>query len=110
MIDEKKVLIGIDVSKAHLNWLRLNMSLTRLDLDKLYDAYMGNEPDLRGITVGIADEFIKRAMRLIDSEKELLSGPLFQVAGMFAIGEPSWADKHDEYLAETYVENHADSK
>ena|SRR5438552_3397341 len=39
-----------------------------------------------------------------------LSGPLFQVAGMFAIGEPGWADKHDEYLAETYLENHADSK
>ena len=35
--------------------------------------------------------------------KELLSGPLFQVAGMFAIGEPGWADKHDEYLAETYL-------
>jgi len=41
---------------------------------------------------------------------ELLSGPLFQVAGMFAIGEPGWADKHDEYLAEAYLENHADSK
>ena len=44
------------------------------------------------------------------TEKELLSGPLFQVAGMFAIDEPGWADKHDEYLAETYLENHAESK
>lgn len=42
--------------------------------------------------------------------RDPLSGPLFQVAGMFAIGEPGWADKHDEYLAETYLENHADSK
>jgi len=41
---------------------------------------------------------------------DLLSGPLFQVAGMFAVGEPGWADKHDEYLAETYLENHADGK
>ena len=41
---------------------------------------------------------------------ELLSGPLFQVAGLFAIGEPGWADKHDEYLAETYMKNYADSK
>jgi hypothetical protein len=105
MIDEEKVLIGFDVSKAHLSWLPLNMSLTRLDLDKLYDAYTGSEPDLRGMIVGIADEFIKRVMRLTDSEKELLSGPLFQVAGMFAIGEPGWADKHDEYLAETYVDH-----
>jgi hypothetical protein len=42
--------------------------------------------------------------------RDLLSGPLFQVAGIFAISEPGWADKHDEYLAETYLENHADSK
>jgi predicted nucleic acid-binding protein len=25
------------------------------------------------------------------------------VAGMFEINEPGWADKHDEYLAETYL-------
>lgn len=35
--------------------------------------------------------------------EELLSGPLFKVAGMFEIDEPGWADKHDEYLAETYL-------
>ena len=110
MIDEKKVLIGFDVSKAHLSWLHLNISRTRLNLDELHKAYTESEPDLRGITIGKAEEFIKRAMRLIDSDKELLSGPLFQVAGMFAIGEPGWADKHDEYLAETYLENHADSE
>src|SRR5712692_2006624 len=34
--------------------------------------------------------------------EELQSHPLLDVAGMFAIGEPGWADKHDEYLAETY--------
>jgi len=43
-------------------------------------------------------------------EEALLNSPLFQVAGMFAIGEQGWADRHDEYLAETYLENHADSK
>jgi hypothetical protein len=31
--------------------------------------------------------------------KEFLGESLFQVAGIFAIGEPGWADKHDEYLA-----------
>jgi len=36
--------------------------------------------------------------------KELLSGPLFQVEGIFAIGEPGWADKHDEYLAEPHLD------
>ena len=33
---------------------------------------------------------------------------LFQVAGMFAIGEPGWADKHDEYLAEACTDEHAE--
>ena len=41
-------------------------------------------------------------------EQQFLNSPLSQVAGMFAIDEPGWADKHDEYLAETYLENHAD--
>lgn len=35
--------------------------------------------------------------------EELLNGPLFQVAGIFEIDEPGWADKHDEYIAETYL-------
>jgi hypothetical protein len=48
--------------------------------------------------------------RQAEREEVLLNSPLFQVAGMFAIGEQGWADRHDEYLAETYLENHADSK
>jgi hypothetical protein len=42
-------------------------------------------------------------------EEEPLTHPLLKVAGMFAIGEPGWADKHDEYLAEAYVEDHANN-
>ncbi len=45
-----------------------------------------------------------------EREEALVNSPLFRVAGMFAIGEQGWADQHDEYLAETYLENHADSK
>ncbi len=41
-------------------------------------------------------------------EADVSNSPLFRVAGMFAIGEPGWADKHDEYMAETYIEDHAD--
>ena len=41
-------------------------------------------------------------------EEETLNDPLFQLAGIFAIGDPDLAEKHDEYLAETYRENHAD--
>jgi hypothetical protein len=64
----------------------------------------GSEPTPITFTTAMAD-----ASNLPTTE-ELLNGPLFQVAGMFAIGEPGWADKHDEYLAETYLESHADSK
>ncbi len=48
--------------------------------------------------------------RQAEEEEELFGSPLFQVAGMFAIGEQGWADRHDEYLAETFLEDHADSK
>jgi hypothetical protein len=34
--------------------------------------------------------------------EELLSGPLFQVAGIFEIDEPAWAERHDELLGEAY--------
>ncbi|HEX6484570.1 MAG TPA: hypothetical protein VF043_37470 [Ktedonobacteraceae bacterium] len=43
-----------------------------------------------------------------ESNGEDLNSPLFQVAGMFAIGDPGWADRHDEYLAEAYIEDHAE--
>ena len=52
-------------------------------------------------------------LRLVPSMptlEELLNSPLFQVAGIFETNIPDWADKHDEYLAETYLENHAESK
>ncbi len=47
---------------------------------------------------------------LSESEKNLLNSPLFQIEGMFAIGEEGWADRHDEYLGEIYLENHADTE
>jgi hypothetical protein len=37
-------------------------------------------------------------------EEELQNHPLLEAAGMFAVGEPGWADKHDEYLAKIYAE------
>ena len=52
---------------------------------------------------------VTRRKKLASNEEELLNGPLFQVAGMFAIGEPGWADKHDEYLGEIFLEDHADN-
>lgn len=47
---------------------------------------------------------------LTEAEKNLLNSPLFQIEGMFAIGEEGWADRHDEYLGEIYLENHADTE
>ena len=53
---------------------------------------------------------VKEPLPLVHKEQisgeELQSHSLLEVAGMFAIGEPGWADKHDEYLAETYLEKH----
>ena len=46
----------------------------------------------------------------VKGEEEFLKSPLFQIAGMFAMNEPGWADKHDAYLAEAYIENHAEEK
>jgi uncharacterized protein YbgA (DUF1722 family) len=43
-------------------------------------------------------------------EEEMLKSPLLQVEGMFAIGEAGWADRHDEYLAQEYLKNHANEK
>jgi hypothetical protein len=43
-------------------------------------------------------------------EEELVDHPLLRIAGMFAIGEPGWADRHDEYLAEVYADDHAEEK
>lgn len=45
-----------------------------------------------------------------EHEKDAFDSPLFRVAGMFDIGEPGWADNHDEYLAETYLEDHANDQ
>jgi len=42
--------------------------------------------------------------------RELPESPLLQIAGIFVIGDPGWADRHDEYLAEGYIENHADAE
>ena len=36
-----------------------------------------------------------------NAEEEILNDPLFQLAGIFAIGDPDLADKHDEYLAKS---------
>ena len=45
----------------------------------------------------------------VTQEEDILNSPLFQIAGMFAIGEPGWADRHDEYLAEGCIEDHANN-
>ncbi len=52
-------------------------------------------------------EWVDKVTRNVD--EELLNDPLFQIAGMFAIGDPDLAAKHDEYLADTYRDNHANN-
>lgn len=38
-----------------------------------------------------------------DAQEGISNDPLFQLAGIFAIGDPDLAEKHDEYLAETSI-------
>jgi hypothetical protein len=45
-----------------------------------------------------------------ESEEEFVDHPLLRIAGMFAIGEPGWADRHDEYLAEAYADDHTEEE
>jgi hypothetical protein len=42
-------------------------------------------------------------------EKGTDNDPLFQIAGMFAIGDADLAAKHDKYLAEIYRDEHANN-
>lgn len=49
----------------------------------------------------------RSAKNLKREDDESMNSPLLQIAGMFAVGEPGWADRHDEYLAETYLDDHA---
>lgn len=40
-------------------------------------------------------------------EQDISQDPLFQIAGIFAGNEPGWVNRHDEYLAEAYADDHA---
>lgn len=42
-------------------------------------------------------------------EAETPHSSLSQIFGIFDIGDLNWIDKHDEYLAETYMEDHAEN-
>ena len=44
------------------------------------------------------------------SEEEVLNSPLFRLAGIFSVDDPGWADRHDEYLAEAYADDHAEEE
>ncbi len=71
--------------------------------DKQEESMTSNSPESESVDQASTKEQDKL-------EEEFFHSPLFQIAGMFAINEPSWADKHDEYLAEAYRENHAEEK
>lgn len=40
-------------------------------------------------------------------QRDVSEDPLFKIAGMFAGDEPGWVNRHDEYLAEAYADEHA---
>lgn len=52
----------------------------------------------------------RRKEQTSQEEEELRNHPLLQIAGILDIGGPGWADKHDEYFAETYLDNYAETE
>lgn len=44
----------------------------------------------------------------VDEEALRAEHPLLQIEGILSIGEPGWADRHDEYFAEAYMDDHAE--
>lgn len=42
----------------------------------------------------------------IDMEKLRAKHPLLQIEGILSIGEPGWADRHDEYFAGANMDDH----
>ncbi|SRR6266568_4455197 len=77
--------------------------------EKLFQAWLSDVTrNLEAVT--LSNHIEQRGRRVQEKyEEEGLESPLFKIAGMFAIGEPGWADKHDEYLAGAYIENHANN-
>lgn len=76
--------------------------------ETLFQNWVGEVTDNGGKLTSPIEQVERKVQE--GQEEEILNSPILQVAGMFAIGEPGWADKHDEYLTETYVDNHADEK
>jgi len=64
---------------------------------------------LSEVTQNEKESSVASQVERVGHEEDIMNSPLFQVAGMFAIGESGWADRHDEYLAEGYMEEHSDS-
>src|SRR5579872_5839637 len=48
---------------------------------------------LSEITRNIEESALLSYTEQVEQEEDILNSPLFQIAGMFAIGEPGWADK-----------------
>lgn len=80
----------------------------------MYAAQQGQTPE------ALFQEWVDEIIRLLITstfsvveervtEEELLEAhPVLRISGILAINEPGWADRHDEYLAEAYMDNHAE--
>ncbi len=83
--------------------------------DELYEKIAAYAAELRQqpgalIEAWLADAVLRTSESSAATQQpaSALSDPLFQVAGIFATGEPGWGRRHDELLAESYRDTHAD--
>ena len=81
------------VSKQPLPWRKIIDSLRQLSVSEVVMRI-----DLAASATSEMPTVLKPTPR-----EGLFSSPLFQVAGIFEIDEPRWADRHDEYITETYL-------
>src|SRR5260370_6374827 len=83
LISEGSIAFG-QTYKAPSSWRKFIHTPTQ---QSLFEVAVTGASAARTITEG------PTIIKPVPTVNELLSGPLFQVAGMFAIGEPGWADK-----------------
>jgi len=79
-------------------------SVSEQQYTKLWDYATQHQQTPEALFQAWVNEVVQRVEKGTDND------PLFQIAGMFAIGDADLAAKHDQYLAEIYRDEHANNQ
>jgi len=103
----KLVREGRDENPRRLSSLKLfPMSILTIELPEETMTVLQRIAQERGETV----ESIAREWVQTKSENEQAAGEWMKLAGIFSSGTPDLAERHDHYLVEEMMNNHADEK